>query len=233
MTDLSFIEIYTASAHGPRLNIRARFGEGEVKQKGGGGVWEEVKRPYLPPLTVWRGPSESFQYEIPILFDGFSNEHSVTKAKRELDLMAGVLNGDKEPPLLILNASGTLDYDYEDFPHLQWVLKEPPEWTERVLKEDNGDLIRTMAKVTLMVFNSSELTQRHEVNKSAERSITHAKAGDTFESIAHHRLGRAGWGTRLANLNGRQNAREHLHTGQEVLLPDDQETDTWERSRRR
>lgn len=237
MPDLTFFEFYTAEIAGQdRLNIRCRFGDGQIETKGGGGVWEEVVRPYLQPLTVWRGPKEAYSHKIPLLLDGWTDENDIRPAIAEINEMAGVLNGDEEPPLLIINGHGTVPHDITHSPHLRWVIKEPPEWGETVLTE-RGVWVRQAFTVTF-IRHVSDLTQRLERGKAPKRAHAHARAGDTFESIAARPrnkggLGHSHWGTRLANLNGRQNAREHLHTGQEILLPNKQEEHAWERSRRR
>jgi hypothetical protein len=251
MSDLSFFEFYTAAIAGQdRLNVRARFGgepaggsggttggaSGFIETKGGGGYWEEITRPYLQPLTVWRGAKEAYQHKIPLLLDGWSDDNYIRPAIAEVNEMAGVLNGDEEPPLLLINGSGTVPHDVTHSPNLRWVIKEPPEWGEPTITE-RGVWVRQAFTVTFMVHNS-DLTQRLERNSAAKRPHARAKAGDTFEAIAARPrdkggLGKAKWGTRLANLNGRQHAHEHLHTGQEVLLPTKQEEAEWERTRRR
>jgi hypothetical protein len=248
MPDFSFFEFYTSEVWaGERLNIRCRYGGdpdttsggttasgGFIQTKGGGGVWETVKRPYLPPLTVWRGPTDAYQHTIPALLDGWHDGNDVEQAVEEIEKMCGLELGvvPDEPPLLVLNGYGAIPHDVTSDPHLRWVIPQPPEWGEPTRDERTGKLVRQAFTITFMVWNT-DLTLVRQTHKAAKHRHISAKAGDTFESIAAHRLKHPNWGTRLANLNNHQNAREHLHQSQQILLPTSDEERQWERSRRR
>src|SRR5271166_543814 len=54
-----------------------------VETKGGGGSVEPVKRPYLPTLTVWRGPAEPYTHKIPLLLDAFGEQENEKQYVKE------------------------------------------------------------------------------------------------------------------------------------------------------
>lgn len=235
MPDYAFFEFYVdpSKPHQARLNVRCRYGEGQIETKGGVGVWEEVSRPYLDPLTIWRGPKEAYKHKIPFLLDGWTSEKDVAPACEEINRMCGFTpQGIQRPPVLILDCYGTVPHDFTNNPSLRWVIAEAPEWGARDVTPD-GRTLRVAGKLTFMLLNDDEASLRRDLAPKTGQPHMEAKRGQTFESIASHRLKHPHWGTRLANLNGRQNARETLHPGQTVFLPTKAEEHEWERSQRR
>lgn len=229
MTDYSFFEFYPDEPS-PRWNIRCRFGEGQIQTTGGMGVWETVKRPYLPPLTVWRGPAEPYTHKIPAILDGWSDSNGVAQAVGEIESMAGLTLGEvpEEPPPLILNGYGTIEHDVVHNPKLRWVIAEPPEWGERV-RTASGLLVRQAFTITFSIRTVDTQLERVKGKPAKQRIGPPAKNNETFEQYAHRVLHHAQWGLRLARLNGRQHANEHLHTGQTPLLPSKKQEEEWKK----
>jgi hypothetical protein len=224
----SFFEFAPALSTSHLNKVRVRYGPGQIETKGGGGVWETVKRPYREPLTVWRGASEAYQHKIPAVIDGFIDEEECGPTKRTIELMAGVLNGNVEPPRLTLDGYGAIEHDATNDPTLSWIIPEPPEWGEMVRRED-GVLIRQAFVITFALYTSDQELRRPAPPRPSS-IVIHAKRGDTFESIAAHRLHHAHWGGLLAKLNEQTSATHQLSAGQEVFLPDEKQRREWARS---
>src|SRR6266576_3715564 len=83
---------------GAKPLVKCLIGDGSegnwIQTTGGFGHWDIVARPYLPSLTVWRGPTESYSHKIPFMLDGWTNEHSeiVEQGCRNIEKLAGVLS---------------------------------------------------------------------------------------------------------------------------------------------
>lgn len=224
----SFFEFGPYLATSGLHKVRARYGPGEIATKGGGGGWETVKRPYRSPLTVWRGPPEAYSHKIPAVIDGFLSDTDVASTVQEIELMAGIFNGEREPPRLTLDGYGAIEHDATLNPTLSWVIAEPPEWGEKVRKED-GTLVRQAFTITFLLFTSAPELRRPAPLAISDISV-HAKRGDTFETVAARSLHHAHWGGLLAKFNEKTSAREHLTTGQLVYLPDEHKQKEWARS---
>lgn len=224
----SFFEFAPALATSGLNRVRVRYGPGQITTKGGGGIFEAIKRPYLQPLTVWRGPAEPYSHKIPAIIDGFIDEKDVASTVREIELMAGVFNGDKEPPPLTLDGYGAIEHDATLSPTLQWVVSEPPEWGEKVRLED-GTLVRQAFTITFMLFTSAPELRRPA--PQAISSITiHAHRGDTFETVAARCLHHVHWGGLLAKFNNKTSATQRLTAGELVYLPDEHKRKEWAHS---
>lgn len=223
---------------------------GWIDTKGGGGIWDEVKRPYLPAITAWRGPDEAYKHKIPLMLDAFTSPdgdapEDIEELCQRIDHMAGTYPGAPkldEPPLLCLDGHGALPYDYTYDSSIRWVIKEPPEWGEAIRVHNhhdpakNGRRVRQFVTVTFMVHTSSDDIRRQNHSSSRlHRKVTHAHSGDNYETVARRvwHGKHNDWGTRLARLNGHNNARFKLLAGQVVQLPTPDEERAWKHGRRR
>lgn len=230
--DYTWFEAYSLypSQH---LSFLARFGEGAVKPSGGGAGWQSVPRPKKQPLTSRRGPQEAFHFEIPLIFDGWPY-NSVEGDCRTLDIMAGVnVDGDPDPPLLLLNAHGALPYDVFHNPNYRWVIPEAPDYGEAL--RYFGKRVRQIVTVKFMLWTQDDQLNRAHQIASANQMVT-ARAGDTYNSLAARYLNKYGgirWGNRLAQLNGARDGASHTLAGQQIKLPTAQQIADWKRQPRR
>lgn len=224
----SFFEFAPALATSGLNKVRVRYGPGQIETKGGGGTWETIKRPYLPPLTVWRGSSDPYSHKIPAVIDGFIDENDCGPTVRTIELMSGAFNGNREPPRLVLDGYGAIEHDATLDPTRQWIIPEPPEWGEKTRRGD-GLLIRQAFTITFAIYTSDEELRRPAVPQISSVT-THAKRGDTFETVAARSLHHAHWGGRLAKFNEKTSATQRLAAGQLVYLPDEQQRREWARS---
>lgn len=233
LPDYSWIEIYSPAVDSS-LYIKGQFGPGEVKQSGGGGGWKSVPRPLRRPLTPYLGPQDSFTYEIPIMFNGWRKGNSMVPQLKTLEKMAGILQpGDPTPPLLIINAQGSLMHDVYHEPGNRWVIPETPTIDSQALDRD-GNVVQFFATVQFMIYTADDRLARAKQVSKAHYAV--ARAGDTFNRVAARELkkhGGARWGNRLAQLNHARDGAVKLKVGVLVRLPTPDQIKSWERSPRR
>jgi nucleoid-associated protein YgaU len=235
MTDYSLLHVYEENQ--PGLFITFRMYEGDHKITGGGAGWSSVQRPQKHPLTAWRGDTDQYCMEIPLIMDTFSTSGStVERDCRQLERMYGALTSPaSQPPLLILNANGALQNDVYHFPPLRWIIPEPPTWGEQTRR--NGQRVRQIVTVKFMVYAAyDEFTRQKSQNTNKVASQVIVRAGDTYSSIAARYLkayGGARWANYLAHFNGAKDGASHPLPGQTVKLPSSAQVKQWESSPRR
>ena len=251
-TDLAYFEFYPANSrrewNGQHFFLRVLFGDGELKTSGGGGGWEEKHRPYLPPLTVWKGPTESYTHKIPVMLDAYGKWDDTQKGgptssviqrqKWEIEKLAGVLVHLKkgslpEPPELILDAAGTIPHDETSEPGKHtWIISEPPEWGETI-RNEQGVLVRQAGVLTFKIFESDISLERSAPAKQPYYRL-HADGKKTFEEIAKGERSwgpkRASFGTKLARLNHAHNAR-HVPKRGTITGPSPKQLEEWKRGK--
>lgn len=248
MTDLRYFEFYPANPerkwNGKHFYLRVLYGGGQLKTTGGGGGWEDVRRPYAPPLTAWKGPKESYTHKIPIVLDAYTQELSGTigsspidTQKWEIEKLAGVnVHLDKgllpEPPPLILDGYGTLPHDETSEPGKHtWILSEEPDWDETI-RSPSGLLLRQAGTLTFKIFESDLSLER--VSPKEQVALLFASGTETYEQVALKQTGwgreRAHYGTKLARLNGAQNARQTPKHGT-IRGPSEKELTEWKRGK--
>jgi hypothetical protein len=234
MTDYTFVRIYDEYTNG--LVITARLYEGDINISGSGGGWTAVQRPQRDPLTAWRGGTDSYTMEIPLLFDTLTSGGNVEGQCRTLEKMAGVLTSAfVQPPILIVNAHGALANDYVNFPALRWIIPEPPVWGEQ-LRGMDGKRVRQVVTVKLMHYTAYDKLSRDKTHTAPSNRTVKAKTGDTYNKIAARELKAYGgirWGNRLAQLNGSRDGAAKPLAGREVKLPTVAQIKLWERTPRR
>lgn len=228
-------ETNDTAGHGRALVLK--YGSGSITTTGGIGTWEEVKRPYLPPLTVWRGPAESYKHKIPSMLDtfGIGQEADLDDQRALLEEFAGLaLEGTPaEPPLLSLYGLGTIPNDADKHAELSWVIVGL-DWGEAIRDDQTGALLRQDVAVTYMVHNDSlEALGRLEDDKVP--GGYRVKNEESFEQIAKHLFKNARLGGPLAHLNSGkhgkkwiQGATSKVRAGQEIKLPSKALLRQWE-----
>lgn len=230
LPDYSWLEVYT-EAPAQHLRFRARMGDensGPIGITGGGAGWSSVQRPKKRALTVWRGPDTAFQYDIPLIFDGWKEARRVSDDIDTLEVMAGINQpGDPEPPRVILNANGALRHDAYHNPLNRWVIPTEPTWGTAIRSEDNGDLLRQFIVVSFMLFTSDDELARAKQVSSVRWTI--ARKGDTYNKIAARELHDVKFGNRLAKLNGARDGATKPKVGQEVKLPTTTQLAQWKK----
>lgn len=235
LPDFSWIEVYS-EIPSDNLIFRARLGEEPIKQSGGGAGWNSVQRPQKRPLVVRRGPTTAFTLTIPIVFDGYTEVRSVESDIRALEKMAGInVDGDPEPPLLVINGNGAIPWDVFAYPQGRWVVDDTQlDWGEALRHATRGFRMRQLVTVPFMLYTADDQLSRSKQVASAR--YTTARAGDTFAKVAARDLkqyGGARLGNRLAQFNGKRDGAQKLEPGQLVKLPTAAQVQDWLRKPRR
>lgn len=237
LPDFSWIEIYSI-VPSDSLYVRARIGDGDIGQSGGGAGWQGVQRPQKRPLVSWRGASESLTIKVPIIIDGLTDDNSgrsVEDDVRQLEIMAGIdIPGDPKPPLVVFNANGAIQHDATHNPRSHWVISPEPEFGSALRRRSDGARVRQEATVTFLHFATDDSLSRAKQISRVHYTI--AKQGDTYNKIAARALkayGGVRWGNRLAYLNGARDGASKPKVGQIVKLPTPQQIEEWKRKPRR
>ena len=194
-------QTYLVAEDDGSLNLLVNLGDGPVTVTGGYGGWDEVSRPGRRALTVWRG-RDALRLTVPLLIDKFSegtHGHSVEAECRTLERMAGLDEGDPQPPLLIVE--GILPHDYSRAPQNRWVI-DGLEWGDAIRRLSDGHRVRQEATLALMEHTGAEALRRLKGMDKPSYRMVKVKKGDTFNAIAKRELKAAKLGTRLARLNG-------------------------------
>lgn len=237
-TNFAKLWVYTEDKS---LQFQSLVGEGTINITGGGGGWQSVTRPQNDPVTVWRGPTDAYTMEIPLILDVFdAADHlgwDVEGRSRTLEQMCGALTSPvRQPPLLVLNANGGIPNDVYNFPPLRWVIPEPPVYGDQ-LRNESGRRVQQMVTVKFMKYTAyDELTRSKSAQQAKPNNTTVARGGDTYNKIAARALKQYGgvrWGNRLAQFNGAKDGAAKPQPGQLVRLPTAQDIKQWQSSSRR
>lgn len=161
--------VYTADGN---LQAQFWFNETAPAPTGGGGGWQSVQRTLNTAATAWRGMPDALTIELDLIMDNYrvqgngGNQPSIEKDLRDFEKMYGLLTSPVgEPPLLILNANGALQWDVVNFPPLQWVIPEPPTYGE-VLRNNLGNRVRQQVTVKFMKYTEYDVASK-EVSNTA------------------------------------------------------------------
>lgn len=236
MTDYSILHVYTEQAGG--LRFISRFYEGDINITGGGGGWVSVQRPQRNPDTSWRGPTDAYAMEIPLILDTLGQKEADVEGRcRTIEKMAGQLVGAyQQPPVLILDANGALQNDVYNFPPLRWIIPDPPVWGEQLRRRSDGKRVRQCVTIKFQLYTAYDsIARTNEHHVPSSHSVI-AKAGDTYKKIAARELKQYGgirWANRLAQLNGARDGASKPLKGQVILLPSTEQIKLWERTPRR
>jgi hypothetical protein len=204
--------------------VKAKLGEGSATVEGGLGGWESVPRPGRRPLTVWRGPEDPLRMGLPLVFDGYPEPGSdqtvvasVEADVRQLERIAGVaMLDDPVPPFITV--MGAVPHDLRWAPRNQWVI-EHLEWGEAERRVSDGQRVRQLVDVTLMLYTTPDSLTRLSAQSKPKKRKVKAKKGDTAIKIAAREIGAAADGPKLARLNGFRSADVALTEGLEMVIP--------------
>jgi hypothetical protein len=225
------------------LWVALRLGD-PPKVTGGGGV-ETVERVERRPMTVWQG-GEAVTMELNnLLLDGYRERRSVEDAIRTLEKMAGALvsgkPGAERPDALIVQGIA-VPHDYLKSSGSRWMIAEPPDWTEPVIRAREGFRLRQAVNLKLLLVEEPDRLDRVDARDPAPNYRVHVATGsETFTQIAHKELKNARLGGELAKLNRElnpafkgqhPNANTKPKKGVKVRLPSKKLQAEWERDRR-
>lgn len=139
----------------------------------GYGGWSRVARPRRMALTEWVG-RDALSVTFPFVVDSFATGRGlpVEDTCQILDELAGVEEGDPEPPLLELRSQPEplMPHGYHRASHNRWFI-ETLAWEQDLVRyNDSGNRIRASGTIVLTVYNGDERL-RAAVKKrgSAER----------------------------------------------------------------
>lgn len=229
------LTVYTET---PGLLLNARFYQEAPQQTGGSGGFVAVQRPEDGPVTAWRGFQDGFTFSLNLIMDSYTARpaRNIEADCLALDKMAGLF-GHEQPPLLILNAGGALQYDYVNRPTARWVISDPPDYAD-VYRDSNGQRIRQVATVKFMLYVAYDAFSRTKstARNAPKNTFVATTQVDTFKTASARYLKSYGghrWANRLAQLNGYRDGMAKLPLGQRFKLPTVAQIKDWERTPRR
>jgi hypothetical protein len=236
------------SSSDPPLNITARLSDSRPDVASGYGGWNEVTRPWRPPITTYQAPP-ALHLTLPILLDGYAQGVSVERDIAQLQHMSTATASDGATPRVRVYATGSA-VPYSD---RTWVVGDLT-WGDAEM-DVRGN--RTRQQVTLTLYEyvedvymteKSAAQRRRSAKKvpktksgaSAKRiTAKHAKRttgaqtlaisasststaqpgqGEDLLSIAARELGDASRWVEIAQLNGLRDPRS-ITPGQAIRLP--------------
>lgn len=207
---------------------------------GGGGV-DSVSRPQRTPLTDWTGSTPEGM-TIQMVFDGFDAELDVEPAVRTLEILAGAFAGGIEPADLTVSCRA-IRHSVEYATQNRWKISAPPDWSDiapfEVERTADAVLTRQPVTVSLLLVTESNALNRVKAQAPAPSyDVVDAKHNDTFETIAHHKLGTVRLAGPLRRLNvdlgvpyfdGWRSNDRHIKAGTQVRLPTGALLKRWKR----
>lgn len=200
---------------GGNYSCTALLGDTVPQVTDGYGGWTTEQRARRQAFTFWTGPNP-LTLDIPIMFDGWSQNHSQEYQIHQLELMAGI--DGTEPPLVIINAAGAVPHDFTRYSKHDWVISQI-QWGDAD-RRANGDRLRQAATVTVMKYISDDTLadispattrrgkkgrggQRGKAVRGAKKHEYVVKDRETLETIAAKRLGKASRWREIKKLNPR------------------------------
>lgn len=226
-------------SYDPHFACVALLGDGNPIPTDGYGGWQSVARIRRRGLTEWQG-NNPLVIDIMIIFDGFAEGKSQESAIRQLEKMAGLEQGMREPPLLTFDSGGLVPHDATDAAHNDWVISDI-KWGDAD-RDHRGNRTRQAATVTVMQYIEEDALsmaspaqrrrRKQNLQKKKGRAQRGAKEkryvvgnGETLESIAAkpHSQGGLGKSSRwheLKKLNPRfRDAKRILDPGTILNMP--------------
>lgn len=196
--------LFTAGA----LRVEAMLGNGSPQVTQGGGGWQEVERGKRVSLTTWKGRAP-LKITVPIMFDRFTEGEQGLSVEAEIKTMETIygIDGDKEPPTLVMDSAGLIPYDAHGHPDKLWVI-DGLDWDEPI-RNGYGNRVRQEGVVTVLEYIKDELLKERSGAKrrasatkaGAKKKIYTVKKGDTLISIAKKQLGDADRWKEISKLN--------------------------------
>lgn len=193
-------------------SVIVRRGDGAPTQTGGGARWKTVTRPRRVSLVQWDG-LDPYTMDVPVLFDGWSDENDVEADIAILNQMHSANNvADLTPPPTVYIEGAV------PIKGAKWIVSDIS-WGQVVIYHaigDKGFRYRQDAIVHLMQFIASDpLIFR----KPSSSSILHiVKKGETLKTIAKDHTGDANNAKDIQKANGIRDPKS-VKPGDTVKVP--------------
>jgi hypothetical protein len=195
----------------------------------GYGGWSRIARPRRMALTEWVGRdalSVAFDFILDDLAEGLGLY--VESQCQILEELAGVEEGDPEPPLLRLESSPEplMPHGQHRASDNRWFI-ESLVWNQDQVRYNNaGNRVRAQATITLTVFSEDErlsaaaTARKNAAKKGGKRKTYTVRAGDTLQKIAARKdvYGDSKKWKKIATANKIRDPK-HLKKGQVLKIP--------------
>jgi hypothetical protein len=231
----------------PPLSVTARLSDTRPDVPSGYGGWNEVIRPWRPPITTYQAPP-ALHVTLPLLLDGFAAGVSIEHDIAQLQQMATPTASDGATPRLHVYATGSA----VPFTDRTWVMGDVT-WGDAEM-DQRGNRTRQQVTLTLYEFvedvylieksaaqrvrnaakvakTQSGASAKRVTAKAAKRApgvagrvlamssvIATPGQGEDLLSIAARELGDADRWVEIAQLNGLRDPRS-ITPGQAIRLP--------------
>lgn len=231
----------------PPLSVLARLGQNAPTIDSGFGGWNEVTRPWRPPITTFAAPP-ALHLTLPIMLDGFSTGTSVERSIAHLQAMGQPTASDGATPRIRISTRGSA----VPFTDRTWLLNDI-QWGSEAIMDDNGNRVRQDLSLVLIEYVEdvyiTQLSAAQRVRSTAAAAKTKAGAphkrvvsktpravfagtvarrpptsalaggsGEDLLSVAARELGDANRWTEITALNGIRDPR-YIRLGQVIRLP--------------
>lgn len=194
----------------PQTEVRCYLGETAPKVIDGYGGWTVIARNRNRGLTEWTG-NNPLAVEITFLMDDWSGQKSVEQDMRDLERMAGLDEGMREPPRVHWDANAM--HDNREAGQLLWIV-EGLEWDTNMSRNSDGETVRASGTLTVRQYVGDVF-----IIAASQKTYKVVK-GDTLMTIAKKKLGNASRWREIKNLNpGKVRDPKHLKTGITLKLP--------------
>lgn len=194
----------------PQTEINCYLGDTAPKVIDGYGGWTVIARNRNRGLTEWTG-NNPVAIEITFLMDDWAAQKSVEQDMRDLERMAGIDLGMREPPKVHWDANAM--HDNHEASQLLWVIEDLT-WDTNMSRNRDGETVRASGTMTLREFVGDVF-----IIGAAEKTYK-VRKGDTLMSIAKKKLGKASRWKEIKNLNpGKVRDPRHLKVGITLKLP--------------
>jgi len=168
---ISPAQLITFVSFKPNLRVVALLDNDTATVTQGYGGWTEQDRARRRSLTIFTGP-KPFKMDLPILFDGFSDDTSVEAAVKTIQQMAVGAKFNDPPPTVKITGH---------VPHTDkvWVIDDIS-WGE-TMRKIGGTLVRQHLIVHLMQYVTADIA-KVSATKKVQRKSKH-KSKNTHEYV--------------------------------------------------
>jgi len=168
----------SVTSNDPRLSVTALLSDARPDVQSGYGGWNEVTRPWRPPITSYQAPPP-LHLVLSLLLDGFATGASVERDIAHLETMSQATASDGGTPRVTIAATGSA------VPHTDrtWVVGDLA-WGDAEMDRHGN---RTRQQVTLTLYEYVEdiyLTEK----SAAQRRRNKTKVGKTKQGASAKRI---------------------------------------------